>query len=165
MGWNKNTVGRLKRPTLKLIPIILIFIISGIIYCLIEIAYRGYTHYSMFLCAGMAGIAITFLNDWVYEFNTDFRTQCITAGLICSGIEFIIGEFFNRDYSIWDYRGLWGTIKCLDSQVNVMFVCAWIVICAFAIPFLDYLQWKLGMGEKPWYRIGNRIIRPWEEKE
>lgn len=156
---------RLRHIKYKLGLFILIFILCGVIYYSMELIWRGYSHYSMFLCAGVAGLVIMFLNDHFYNFSTDFRIQSLTAGLICSIIEYGIGEIFNRDYSIWDYRGLWGTISWLDNQVNILFVGLWIVISCFAIPFLDYMQWKLGLGKKPWYRIGKRFFYPWEDKE
>ncbi len=161
---NRLSVSRTQRIIGKLLSLISIFIISGVIYYTLEVCWRGYSHWTMFVCAGVCGLIITFLNDYFYNFNTDFRIQCITGGIICSFVEYIIGILFNSDYSIWDYRGLWGTLKCFDSQINILFICLWMLICCFGIPFLDYIQWRFGLGERPWYRIGKKYYNPWEEK-
>lgn len=160
----RNIADRFPRATSKLFSLCFIFLLSGTIYYFLEVVYRGYSHYSMFLCAGICGLVIMFLNDYFYEFSTDFRVQAITAGIFCSIAEYGIGEIFNRNYTIWDYRGLWGTLTFLDSQVNLIFVSVWILLSCFAIPFLDYIQWKLGLGERPWYRIGKKYFIPWEEE-
>lgn len=30
------------------------------------------------------------------------------------------------------------------------------------IPFLDWMQWKLDLENKPYYRIGQNYFYPWE---
>ena len=99
------------------------------------------------------------------KFDTDFRIQVLVSALCCTIFEFLFGIMFNGDFSIWDYRGMWGTIYCLGDQVNLLFFGVWLLISLFGLPLLDWIQWKLGLEEKPYYRIGRRIIRPWEEKE
>lgn len=148
-----------------LIPYTVIFLVSGFIYTALELLWRGYTHWTMFVCAGLCGLAMANINNNWLEFDTDFRIQVVASALVCTLMEFIFGIIFNGDFTIWDYRGLWGTIHWLGDQVNVLFFGAWVVISLFGLPLLDWMQWKLGLAEKPYYRIGRRIIRPWEEKE
>lgn len=142
----------------KIIPYIVIFNISGLIYAIIELLWRGYTHWTMYVCAGIAGLLIAKINDGLFEFETDFRVQVLTATFFCTLCEFIFGLAFNRDYSIWDYRELWGTLEWTYNQVNILFIGAWMIICIVSIPFLDWLEWKLGIEEKPYYRIGKRYF-------
>ena len=105
------------------------------------------------------------INNNLLKFDTDFRIQVLVSALCCTTFEFLFGIMFNGDFSIWDYRGMWGTIHCLGDQVNLLFFGVWLLISLFGLPLLDWIQWKLGLEEKPYYRIGRRIIRPWEEKE
>ena len=148
-----------------LIPYTVIFLVSGFIYTALEILWRGYSHWTMFVCAGLCGLAMANINNNWLEFDTDFRIQVVASALICILMEFIFGIIFNGDFTIWDYRGLWGTIHWLGDQVNVLFFGVWMVISLFGLPLLDWMQWKLGFAEKPYYRIGREVIRPWEEKE
>ena len=147
-----------------IIPYSIIFVISGFIYTMLELIWRGRTHWTMFLCAGLCGLVIANINNNWLEFDTDFRIQVFVSALMCSTFEFFFGIIFNEDFSIWDYRGMWGTVHALGDQVNVIFFGIWIIISVFALPFLDWLQWKLGLAEKPYYRIGWKYFYPWERK-
>ena len=191
----------------KVIPYGVIFVTSGLIYIMLELLWRGRTHWTMFLCAGLCGLVMANINNnWLEfdtdmmrvstplylgkdgnfvtyyvtvsghspyviggnisdEYDTDFRIQVFVSALMCSSFEFFFGIIFNGDFSIWDYRGMWGTIHALGDQVNVIFFGIWIIISVFSLPLLDYLQWKLGVAEEPYYRIGWREFRPWGRKE
>lgn len=148
-----------------IIPYLIIFVVSGLIYTTLELIWRGYTHWTMFLCAGLCGLVMANINNNLLEFDTDFLEQVFCSALCCTAFEFLFGIIFNGDFSIWDYRGMWGTIHVLGDQVNILFFGIWIVISLFGLPFLDWLQWKLGLEDKPYYWIGHKLIRPWEVKE
>lgn len=148
-----------------LIPYSIIFTISGLIYIMLELAWRGRTHWTMFVCAGLCGLVMANVNNNLLKFDTDFRIQVLVSALCCTTFEFLFGIIFNGDFSIWDYRNTWGTIHVLDDQINILFFGIWIIISVFGLPFLDWLQWKLNLEEKPYYRIGQKYFCPWEEKE
>ena len=105
------------------------------------------------------------INNNLLEFDTDFLKQVVISALCCTTFEFLFGIIFNGDFSIWDYRNTWGTIHILGDQVNILFFGIWIIISVFSLPFLDWLQWKLGLAEKPYYRIGQKYFYPWGRKE
>lgn len=149
----------------KLIPYAVIFAVSGLIYTSLELIWRGHTHWTMFLCAGLCGLVMANINNNWLEFDTDFRIQVFVSALMCSTFEFFFGIIFNGDFSIWDYRGTWGTIHALGDQVNILFFGIWVLISLFGLPFLDWMQWKFGLEEKPYYWIGRKLIRPWEVRE
>ena len=149
----------------KLIPYFVIFVTSGLIYITLELFWRGRTHWTMFLCAGLCGLVMANINNNWLEFDTDFRIQVFVSALMCSTSEFFFGIMFNGDFSIWDYRGMWGTLHALGDQVNIIFFGIWIIISVFGLPLLDWIQWKLEVAEEPYYRIGRWFIRPWERKE
>lgn len=148
----------------KLIPHSVIFIISGLIYVSLEFLWRGRSHWTMFLCAGCCGLVMAVINNRLLDFDTDFHIQVIVSALLCTTAELIFGLVFNQNFTIWDYRNTWGTIHILNDQVNILFIGVWIIISIFALPFLDWIQWKLGLADKPYYRIGDRYFYPWERK-
>lgn len=82
-----------------------IFIISGLIYTMLELIWRGHTHWTMFLCAGLCGLVMANINNNLLEFDTDFLKQVVISALCCTTFEFLFGIMFNGDFSIWDYRG------------------------------------------------------------
>lgn len=148
-----------------LISFLFIYTFSGLTYYLVEIVYRGYSHWTMFVCAGICGLGLAMVNDGGYRFETDYRIQVTTGAALCTFLEFIVGKLFNSNYDIWDYRGMFGTLKIFDNQVNLLFVGVWIIITAIAIPMLDLIQWQLGVGQMPYYKIGKKYIYLWGEKE
>ena len=148
-----------------LISFLFIYTFSGLTYYLVEIVYRGYSHWTMFVCAGVCGLGLAMVNDGGYRFETDYRIQVTTGAALCTFLEFIVGKLFNSNYDIWDYRGMFGTLKIFDDQVNLLFVGVWIIITAIAIPMPDLIQWQLGVGQMPYYKIGKKYIYLWGEKE
>lgn len=148
----------------KLIPLLAIFMISGLIYVMLEILWRGYSHWTMFVCAGVCGIVMMGINDGLLKFDTDFRIQVVVSAFLCTTAELIFGLIFNSDFTIWDYRDMIGTIHCLNDQINIFFILIWGIISVFGLPFLDWMQWKLGLGPRPYYRIGDRKIYLWRRR-
>jgi len=148
----------------KLIPYAVIFVVSGFVYISLELLWRGRSHWTMFLCAGLCGLVMANINNKILEFYTDFRIQVVVSALCCTFAEFLFGIIFNRNFTIWDYRGMWGTIHWLGDQVNLLFFGIWILISLFGLPFLDWLQWKLGLEKQPYYRIGEKWFFPWGGK-
>ena len=149
----------------QLLPFMIIFIISGFIYIMLELLWRGRSHWTMFLCAGLCGLVMANVNNNLLSFETDFRIQVVVSALCCTTFEFLFGLIFNGDFTIWDYRGMWGTIHWLGDQVNLLFFGVWLLISLFALPFLDWIQWKLGLEDKPYYRIGQKYFYPCGGKE
>jgi len=149
----------------KVIPYGVIFVTSGLIYIMLELLWRGHSHWTMFLCAGLCGLVMANVNNNLLKFDTDFRIQIFVSALCCTAFEFLFGIIFNGDFTIWDYRGMWGTIHWLGDQINILFFGVWLLISIFALPFLDWMQWKLGLEDKPYYRIGQNYFYPWEEKD
>ena len=52
------------------------FFFSGSVYCTIELIYRQYTHFSMFILAGVVGIFLYFLNN-IFTYEMDYLLQII----------------------------------------------------------------------------------------
>ena len=148
-----------------LISFLFIYTLSGLMFYLAEILYRGYSHWTIFVCAGICGLGLALINDGGYRFETDYRIQIMSGAALCTFLSFIVGKLFNGNYEIWDFRGMIGTLRIFDNQVNLFFVGLWIIIAVIAIPILDFVQWQLGVGNKPYYRIGKKYFYPWGEKE
>ena len=82
-------------------------------YPLLEIGWRGYTHWSMALAGGLAGLCL-------YPVCTKKKVRRVcskTAGIV-TGIELVFGCIFNLllRKNVWDYSqkpcNLWGQV-CL----------------------------------------------------
>ncbi|MGN1411293.1 MAG: hypothetical protein ACI4WH_02125 [Oscillospiraceae bacterium] len=83
----------------------LIFLIGGLIYALIEIAARGYTHWSMVLTGGLCLVLMyevhlrTKFNWWI---------KYLIGAIIITFFEFIVGVVVNliMHWNVWDYSYL-----------------------------------------------------------
>lgn len=126
-----------------------LFIAGGLIYCLIEIIYRGRTHWTSFIMGGVALCMAGALNE-IRCFDMSLIIQMTTSGIIITIMEFFVGIYFNSDYSIWDYRDMPFNV---DGQVCLGFSLIWCLLSLVAIILDDFIRWKFFNEEKPEYKI------------
>ena len=130
---------------------IVVFILGGLIYCGIELIFRGRTHFTMFLLAGCCSLVMAGLNN-IFSFDMPFLIQVFISGFVCSVGEYIFGILFNKNFTIWDYRNLPGTFA--NNQLNILFCILWLLLSVIGIPIMDYVEWKYFKEEpKPYYII------------
>jgi hypothetical protein len=140
----------------RLVTDIAVFVIGGLIYCGIEMLYRGRTHFAMFILAGCCSLVMAWVNDNL-SYDMPFWKQVVIASAACIGGEYLTGIIANRQFNIWDYRGLWGTFA--GGQLNIVFCLAWVFLSIIGIPLMDYIEWKfLGDETKPYYIICGKKI-------
>ena len=103
-----------------------LFLCGGVLYVTIELLWRGWSHYSMFLAGG---IGFLLLGRLTKEPLPPWAEVLIGAGIITM-IELAAGLLFNREYTVWDYRGaplnLWG-------QICLPFTLLWMSVSGFAM--------------------------------
>lgn len=140
----------MKREFMIVLKYLSLFSIMGFIYCLIEIVWRGYSHYSMFILAGICGIGIGLINE-MFSFEMQFWKQSLIGALLALVGEFIFGCIFNLwlGMNVWDYSDMPFNIL---GQVCLPFAIAWIFLAGIAIIIDDYLRYWLFGEEKPHYR-------------
>ena len=111
---------------------IIIFLIFGISYYLLEILWRGYSHWTMIIVGGLCGLLIGLINEITPKMNTVL--QMLLGSVIVTIIEFVTGYIINikLDLNIWDYSNLKFNIL---GQVSLLFSMLWF--------FLSYIVIKL----------------------
>ena len=103
---------------------LVLFIIGGITYVLIEISYRGYSHISMFIVGGFCFILVSSLNE--FPFEMPLVLQMLISCLLITGIELISGVIVNIFFhmNVWDYSlekfNFLGQI-CLKERIVCIF--------------------------------------------
>ncbi len=72
---------------------------------LIELLYRGRSHWSMAIAGGFAFLI---LHGIFTRFQLNIIVQCLIGALVITAIELIIGYLVNIRYqlSVWDYSSL-----------------------------------------------------------
>lgn len=128
-----------------------LFIIGGGMYSLIEILFRGYTHYSMFFVGGICFILIGFLDE-VYTWDMSFISQMVISSIIITIVEFVSGCILNLwlGLNVWSYYHM---PYNLLGQVCLLFTNLWFLLSAIGILLDDWLRYFLWHEEKPHYKI------------
>lgn len=134
-----------------LLKYLFLFWFGGSTYCSLEVIWRGYSHWTMIVLAGIVFVIIGLLNE-IWTWNTHFITQATVATLIATVAEFICGCIVNiyLGWNVWDYSDMFGNIL---GQICPAFTLVWFFISMIAIVLDDYIRWKFFGEEEPRYRI------------
>lgn len=122
----------------------ILFFIYGFMYYIIEVLYRGYSHWSMFILGGLCGVIIGLLNE--KNKTISVLKQGIYGALIVTILEFIIGYIVNilLGWNIWDYSNV--PFNFL-GQICLPFTIIWFILSVFCIYLDDFLREKLFKSE------------------
>ena len=138
----------------KLLVSIFTFVVFGLMYYGVEILYRGYSHWTMAVLAGIIAILIGSLND-TFSYEMPFDLQILVGTCFATVFEGIAGIILNvfLGLGIWDYSNLWGTF--FFEQCNIFFCAAWAVLSAACIVLQDCLVYYVLKtdDERPHYHI------------
>ena len=83
-----------------------LFLTGGMIYYYMEIFIRGYSHYSMIICGGLAMICCGGLNQ-IFP-GMSILSQMVLSAVIITILEFVTGYIVNIifDIGVWSYSYL-----------------------------------------------------------
>lgn len=109
----------------------ILFLLGGCMYLAIELAWRGYSHPSMFVLGGICFVIVGLINQ-VLPRNTGLFWQSIIGASFITAAELVTGLIVNRwlGLQVWDYSHL---PYNLFGQVSLRYFFLWIVLAAVAI--------------------------------
>ena len=144
-----------------------LFLSCGFIYCMIEILFRGWSHWSMFVLTGFLGVFCVDSINNVLSFDCDYIVQIIISTILCTIGEGISGIILNvwLQLNVWDYSKMtFGTF--FFGQCNVLFCFAWMLIISIIIFYCDaYNYYILKIEPCPYYIIfGHKFLQFKERK-
>ena len=130
---------------------LMLFVLGGFIYYMIEICFRGYSHPSMFILGGICFILIGLINE-VLPWDMLFWWQLLIGDIIVLVLEFVTGCIVNLylGWNIWDYSDMPFNLM---GQICLPFALLWLPVIAVAIVLDDYCKYLFFHGEKPHYRF------------
>jgi uncharacterized membrane protein len=113
-----------------------IALLGGFGYCLIEIIWRGRTHYSMFFAGAVVLSTFYYINEM---YNISFVEKCLIGMLIITGLEFVIGVLFNivLKENVWDYSKM--PLNIL-GQICVPFSALWFALSGVVFKVLEIIK-------------------------
>jgi hypothetical protein len=135
----------------KFLKGVVLFCLGGTAYLLVELLWRGHTHWSMGIVGGICFLLMGEINEF-FPWDTPLWAQSAIAAGIITIVEFVSGCILNLwlHWNIWDYSGVFGNIM---GQVCVPYVAAWFFLSIAGILLDDVCRWKLFGEEKPRYRL------------
>ncbi len=144
---------------------IILFVIGGGIYAAIEILWRGYTHWTMFLLGGLCFVIMGLLNEHVFPWRLSLPAQTLISAVTVTVFEFITGCIVNLwlGWHVWDYSGLPFNLL---GQICLYYTLLWIPLSVIGIILDDWLRYlfylilrgylpHMQKRERPHYFIGN----------
>lgn len=147
---------------MRIIRPLVLWSIGGLLYVILEMIWRGYSHWTMFLVGGICFILIGAINE-VIPWEMPLLLQCIIGALIVTAVEFLSGCIINIwfGWHVWDYSDMPFN---LCGQICLPFSCLWIAVSGIAIVLDDYLRYWLFKEEKPYYKLFKPDDREKERK-
>jgi uncharacterized membrane protein len=142
---------------------LVLFYIGFTTYISIEVVFRGYSHWLMGICGGLAIVILDKLNDYI-SWDMDILIQGSIGSLLITAFELIIGLISQAGFlpQMWDYSNM--PLSFFNGQCCVLFTFFWLLIVAPSIILLDIYDWKIFNGETPYYKIFGHIVLKFKEK-
>lgn len=117
---------------------IVLFLIGGLIYGAVEVAYKGdCTHLSMFITGGLSFLAIGMMSPRI-----PLLLRMLLGSVLITVLEFLCGVIVNiwLGLSVWDYSDM---PLNLMGQICLLFTAYWFVLTFVGIVLDRFLKRKL----------------------
>ena len=104
----------------------LVFLTGCLVYSLLEIASRGFTHWTMTLTGGLI---LTILYEMhVRLTGTPLWQKCLIGSVIITSVEFTVGVIVNiiLRWNVWDYSDMPFNVL---GQICLPFTVLWFFLC------------------------------------
>ena len=126
-------------------------IIGGAVYVLLEMLWRGFSHWTMFLLGAVCFILIGLVNE-VFEWGTPLIFQMLCGCAIITSLEFVTGCIVNLwlGWDVWNYSQYKFNIL---GQISLHSSVGWYFLSLVGIFLDDWLRYKLFGEGKPHYKI------------
>ena len=116
-----------------------LFYLGGMCYAGLELLWRGFTHWSMFVLGGLCFVLVGNLKRLCPKRKL---TLLLTeAALLITLLELVCGLLVNRSYRVWDYRRM--PLNFL-GQICLPFTLLWIPLSLLAMVLYDRTDRGIG---------------------
>lgn len=115
----------------------IIWLTGGIVYFYMEIAFRGFSHFSMFICGGLCFLLVGFAGKRILADSGNVFTAVIQimliGSLIITSLEYITGIIVNvyLKMNVWDYSDMRYNVQ---GQICMVYSMLWALLslpCVF----------------------------------
>lgn len=116
-----------------------LFYFGGMCYAGLELLWRGFTHWSMFLLGGLCFVLVGNLKR--FQRARPLPLRMTEAALLITLLELGCGLLVNRNYWVWDYRQM--PLNFL-GQICLPFTLLWIPVSLAAMVLYDWTDRGIG---------------------
>ena len=126
--------------------------IGGLVYVLVEMLWRGYSHPSMFLAGGLCFVLIGAINGGGIGRRLPLVVQMLLGAVIVTAVELATGLIVNvaLGWRVWDYSDL--PLNFM-GQISLYFFFLWIPMSGIAVIADDLLRHALFGEPMPAYSL------------
>ena len=105
---------------------IVVFLIGGVTYAMIEIMWRGNTHWTMVLLGGLC--FLTLYKLFGYMSNYSLMEKCVLGAIVITALEFVVGCIVNLIFhmNVWNYSRM---PLNLSGQICILYSTLWGFLC------------------------------------
>ena len=125
---------------------------GGLIYILMEVVWRGRSHWTMFFLGGLCFISLGLINE-VLPWDMPLWQQVVIGAGIITILELLTGCVVNLwlGWGVWDYSNMPGNVL---GQICPQYFLLWIPVSLSGIMLDDCLRYWWFGEEQPHYNIG-----------
>ncbi len=116
----------------------ILFYLGGMIYCAMELGWRGWSHSSMFLLGGGCFLLLGQLSH--VPSPLPLLPRAMVGAMVVTMLELACGLIVNRGYQVWDYRRM---PLNFHGQICLPFTALWTLIALVAFFLYDRLDSSL----------------------
>ena len=124
---------------------------GGLLYVVLELIWRGRSHWTMFLLGGICFMALGLINE-ILPWSLALWKQMLIGVAIITVLEFLTGCIVNLwlGCNIWDYSHLPGNIL---GQICPQYCLLWLPVSLAGIVLDDWLRYWWWGEARPHYKI------------
>lgn len=114
----------------------ILFLFGAISYVIIELLWRGHTHFSMFILGGLCFLLVGLINE---KRKIPLISQMVIGAGIITLLEFICGYIVNirLGMNVWNYADMPFNIM---GQICLPYTLAWFVLSGVCVVVDDWLR-------------------------
>jgi len=129
---------------LKITEYSIVYTLGALFYCIIEILWRGYSHWSMTVTGGVCLAIIYCVNDHLERCSV--WSKSIISAFAVTAVEFAVGCIVNisLEWNVWDYSDR--PISLLGQICPEYFV-LWYLLCIPATLLSEQIRNNLFCGQ------------------
>ena len=130
---------------------VILWLTGGIIYFYMEIAFRGYSHFSMLICGGVCFITVGCMGRKILANSKNMLVALpeimVSGMLIITFYEFVTGVLVNKvlGWNVWDYSEQKYNVM---GQICLVYSLLWSVLSLLCV-YLEIIIRKYIFDELP----------------